>query len=151
MDALTVYTGAVVLVSHDMHLLSLVADRLWLVSGGKVTPYEGDLESYRAFLLSNDDKPAREKPSAPKPKRATREDIATLRSDLRKAEARIEKLEDMRSKLATKLADTELYEQGREGDLGVWQRKYTEVMEALDRAEAMWVAAQEALDGAQNA
>ncbi|MBR3371074.1 MAG: ATP-binding cassette domain-containing protein [Rhodobacteraceae bacterium] len=150
-DALTVYTGAVVLVSHDMHLLSLVADRLWLVSGGKVTPYEGDLESYRAFLLSNDDKPAREKPSAPKPKRATREDIAMLRSDLRKAEARIEKLEDMRSKLATKLADTELYEQGREGDLGVWQRKYTEVMEALDRAETMWVAAQEALDGAQNA
>ncbi|MGP9789043.1 ABC-F family ATP-binding cassette domain-containing protein [Roseinatronobacter sp. NSM] len=150
-DALTVYTGAVVLVSHDMHLLSLVADRLWLVSGGKVTPYEGDLESYRAFLLSNDDKPAREKPSAPKPKRATREDIATLRSELRKAEARIEKLEDMRSKLATKLADTELYEQGREGDLGVWQRKYAEVMDALDRAETMWVAAQEALDGAQNA
>ncbi|WFE73952.1 ABC-F family ATP-binding cassette domain-containing protein [Roseinatronobacter sp. S2] len=150
-DALTQYTGAVVLVSHDMHLLSLVADRLWLVSGGKVTPYEGDLESYRAFLLSNDDKPAREKPSAPKPKRASREDISNLRSELRKAEARIEKLEDMRSKLATKLADTELYEQGREGDLGVWQRKYAEVMDALDRAETMWVAAQEALDGAQNA
>ncbi|MCC5958232.1 MAG: ABC-F family ATP-binding cassette domain-containing protein [Rhodobacteraceae bacterium] len=150
-DALTQYTGAVVLVSHDMHLLSLVADRLWLVSGGKVTPYEGDLESYRAFLLSNDDKPTREKPSAPKPKRASREDISNLRSELRKAEARIEKLEDMRSKLATKLADTELYEQGREGDLGVWQRKYAEVMDALDRAETMWVAAQEALDGAQNA
>ncbi|MGY6705084.1 ABC-F family ATP-binding cassette domain-containing protein [Roseinatronobacter sp.] len=150
-DALTQYTGAVVLVSHDMHLLSLVADRLWLVSGGKVTPYEGDLETYRAFLLSSDDKPAREKPSAPKPKRASREDISNLRSELRKAEARIEKLEDMRSKLATKLADTELYEQGREGDLGVWQRKYAEVMDALDRAETMWVAAQEALDGAQNA
>jgi len=150
-DALTQYTGAVVLVSHDMHLLSLVADRLWLVSGGKVTPYEGDLETYRAFLLSSDDKPAREKPSTPKPKRASREDISTLRSELRKAEARIEKLEDMRSKLATKLADTELYEQGREGDLGVWQRKYAEVMNALDRAETMWVAAQEALDGAQNA
>ncbi|WP_439560970.1 ABC-F family ATP-binding cassette domain-containing protein [Roseinatronobacter sp.] len=150
-EALTHYTGAVVLVSHDMHLLSLVADRLWLVSGGKVTPYEGDLETYRGFLLSNDDKPAREKPSAPKPKRASREDISNLRSELRKAEARIEKLEDMRSKLATKLADTELYEQGREGDLGVWQRKYAEVMDALDRAETMWVAAQEALDGAQNA
>jgi ATP-binding cassette subfamily F protein 3 len=37
-EALTAYSGAVVLVSHDMHLLSLVADRLWLVKGGRVTP-----------------------------------------------------------------------------------------------------------------
>src|SRR6056300_246743 len=46
-EALTAYSGAVVLVSHDMHLLSLVADRLWLVKGGRVTPYEDDLEGYR--------------------------------------------------------------------------------------------------------
>ncbi|MEL7184175.1 MAG: ABC-F family ATP-binding cassette domain-containing protein, partial [Pseudomonadota bacterium] len=43
-EALTAYSGAVVLVSHDMHLLSLVADRLWLVGEGTVRPYEGDLE-----------------------------------------------------------------------------------------------------------
>jgi ATP-binding cassette subfamily F protein 3 len=44
-EALTAYTGAVILVSHDMHLLSMVADRLWLVKDGRVAPYEGDLES----------------------------------------------------------------------------------------------------------
>ena len=44
-EALTAYSGAVVLVSHDMHLLSLVADRLWLVKGGRVTPYEDDLDT----------------------------------------------------------------------------------------------------------
>ena len=50
-EALTAYNGAVVLVSHDMHLLSLVADRLWLVANGRVTPFDGDLEGYRALLL----------------------------------------------------------------------------------------------------
>ena len=53
-EALTAYSGAVVLVSHDMHLLSLVADRLWLVKGGRVTPYDDDLDTYRSQLLSGD-------------------------------------------------------------------------------------------------
>ncbi len=147
-EALTAYTGAVVLVSHDMHLLSLVADRLWLVSNGSVTPYEGDLETYREFLLSNTGKPAKEKPTAkPKP-RAGRDEVVALRSELRKAEARVAKLEEMRDRLAKKLADTALYEDDRQGDLRVWQGKYAEVMDALDRAEALWVAAQESLDSA---
>ncbi|MFT6459142.1 ABC-F family ATP-binding cassette domain-containing protein, partial [Pseudophaeobacter arcticus] len=69
-EALTAYTGAVILVSHDMHLLSLVADRLWLVSKGTVTPYEGDLASYRALLLEKDkpapkDKPAKKEKAKP--------------------------------------------------------------------------------------
>ena len=148
-EALTAYTGAVVLVSHDMHLLSLVADRLWLVSNGKVTPYDGDLESYRNFLLSSTTKPVREKP-APKPKpRATRDEVTALRGELRKCEGRISKLEEMRDKLATKLADPSLYEESRLSELQVWQAKYAEVMEGLDRAEAMWMKAQAALDTAQ--
>ncbi len=147
-EALTAYTGAVVLVSHDMHLLSLVADRLWLVSNGQVTPYEGDLEAYRGFLLAGNTKPAREKPAAKAKPRPGRDEISALRSDLRKCEARIAKLEEMRDKLARKLADTELYEDARQGDLRVWQAKYTEVMEGLDRAEALWMSAQDALDTA---
>lgn len=147
-EALTEYTGAVILVSHDMHLLSLVADRLWLVSGGKVQPFDGDLDAYRSFLLSSDDKPSTPKAPAPKRPKPSRDDIAALRSDVKKAEARIEKLEEMRGKLATKLADPELYEPERAGDLSVWNRKYAEVMEALDRAEALWLAAQDALDTA---
>jgi ATP-binding cassette subfamily F protein 3 len=148
-EALTAYTGAVVLVSHDMHLLSLVADRLWLVSNGKVTPYDGDLESYRSFLLSGTTKPVREKPAAkPKP-RATRDEVMALRSELRKSEARISKLEQMRDKLATKLADQALYDDARLSELQVWQAKYAEIMEALDRAEALWMKAQAALDAAE--
>ena len=55
-EALNDYTGAVVLVSHDMHLLNLVADRLWLVDQGNVTPWQGDLDDYRKMLLQGEDK-----------------------------------------------------------------------------------------------
>ena len=51
-EALDVYDGAVVLITHDMHLVQLVADRLWLVQGGTVQPYGGDLADYRAEILS---------------------------------------------------------------------------------------------------
>ena len=150
-EALTAYSGAVILVSHDMHLLSMVADRLWLVSDGTVKPYEGDLEEYRAFLLSAD-QPARKKPDAPKPaarsKRAPRETLLALRAELRKCEERVAKIGDMQEKLSSKLADPALYEGTRNGELEVWNRKFAEVSEAMDKAEALWIAAQEKLDAA---
>ena len=153
-EALTDYSGAVILVSHDMHLLSLVADRLWLVADGSVAPFDGDLETYRELLLTRD-KP--EKPDAGttappvKPRRPSREALAALRGEVRKGEARIEKLNGMRDRLAGKLADPALYEDGRLGEAEVWQRKYAEVMEGLDRAEALWLAALEKLESAETA
>ncbi|MBV0911665.1 ABC-F family ATP-binding cassette domain-containing protein [Anianabacter salinae] len=148
-EALTAYTGAVILVSHDMHLLSLVADRLWLVKDGRVAPYEDDLDAYRQMLLAGDAPAKPAKSVAPPPKRASRDDILALRSEARKCEARVEKLNEMRDKLATKLANPALYEQDRVGDLGVWNKKYAEVMDGLARAEAMWMAALEKLEKAE--
>ena len=150
-EALTRYSGAVILVSHDMHLLSMVADRLWLVSNGTVQPYEDDLEAYRKMLLtvekpvSKNAKPVKE---VPKPKRANREDILALRSEVRTAEARVTKINDMRDKLAKKLADPALYEKEKVGELEVWNKKYAEVMAALERAEAIWMGALEKLETA---
>ena len=91
-EALTEYSGAVILVSHDMHLLSLVADRLWLVKGGAVTPYTEDLEAYRRQLLAGDEaeKPA-PKP-VEKPKKASRDEILALKAEVRKCEDRLTKL-----------------------------------------------------------
>ncbi len=143
-EALTTFKGAVILVSHDMHLLSLVADRLWLVKGGRVAPYDGDLEGYRTELLSSD-KPQKSKaaPKAPQPSQAR---LAELRAEVRKCEARVEKLEEMREKLAKKLADPAMYDEDRRDEAEVWQRKYAEVMEGLDRAEALWMTATERLE-----
>ncbi|MEX5563966.1 ABC-F family ATP-binding cassette domain-containing protein [Pseudophaeobacter sp. 1A16562] len=148
-EALTAYTGAVILVSHDMHLLSLVADRLWLVSQGTVKPYEGDLTSYRSLLLEKD-KPA-SKPAAakPKPKRPTRDAMLALRAEARKAEERVSKLTAMKDKLDIKLADPELYEAEKKDEARVWQGKHAEVIEALDRAELLWMRALEKLEKAE--
>ena len=146
-EALIEYSGAVVLVSHDMHLLSLVADRLWLVKGGAVTPYAEDLEAYRRQLLAGDEDAKPAKP-VEKPKKVSQEDIKSLRSDVKKSEERLDKLNDMRDRLAKKLADPELYEASRVGELETWNKKYGEVMEGLDRAEAMWMAAQSKLEAA---
>ncbi len=151
-EALTAYKGAVILVSHDMHLLSLGADRLWLVNKGTVTPYEEDLAAYRKLLLASD-KPASSKGKAKQPKqqpqKASRDVIQALRSEVRKCEARIEKISAMGEKLSKKLADQSLYEDGRIGEMEVWQKKYGEVMEAQDRAEELWMAALEKLEKAE--
>ena len=150
-EALTAYSGAVILVSHDMHLLSMVADRLWLVSDGTVKPYDDDLESYRKILLTND-KTSKRKSATPvaKPKKPNRDAILALRGEVRKSEARVNKLNEMRDKLAKKLADPALYEDDKLGEMEVWQKKYAEVMGALDRAEALWMQDLEKLDTAEN-
>ncbi len=147
-DALTEYPGAVILVSHDMHLLGLVADRLWLVKDGAVTPYTEDLEAYRRQLLSGDaEVKVVPKPVEKRPK-PSRDEMLSLKAEVRKCEDRLAKLNDMRDKLAKKLADPELYEDGRKGELATWNAKYAEVMGALDKAEALWLEAQERLEGA---
>jgi ATP-binding cassette subfamily F protein 3 len=146
-EALTEYPGAVILVSHDMHLLGLVADRLWLVKGGAVAPFTDDLEAYRRMLLSGEDEvKVAPKPVVPK-RKSSKEDSAALRAEVRRCEERLEKLNEMRDRLAAKLADPALYDDGRAGELATWNAKYAEVMAALDRAEALWMAAQEALEG----
>ncbi|SEM76842.1 ATP-binding cassette, subfamily F, member 3 [Gemmobacter aquatilis] len=147
-EALTEYSGAVVLVSHDMHLLGLVADRLWLVKGGAVTPYEKDLETYRAELLAGEDPVKEVAKPVEKPKKPSRDEILALRGEVRKCEDRLGKLNEMRDKLAAKLADPALYEDSRKGELETWNKKYGELMDGLDRAEAMWLAAQEKLEAA---
>ncbi|SFR10804.1 ATP-binding cassette, subfamily F, member 3 [Poseidonocella sedimentorum] len=147
-EALTAYSGAVILVSHDMHLLSLVADRLWLVKDGRVAPYDEDLEAYRKMLLTPD-KPARpEKPKVEKPK-PSRDAVKALRQDVRRCEERVEKLNVMRDRLAAKLANPALYEGEKIGEMAVWQKKYAEVMDGLARAEALWMSALEKLEAAE--
>src|SRR5207237_6437980 len=51
-QSLADYKGAVILVTHDPHLVELVADRLWLVENGRVEPFDGDMDEYRTRLMS---------------------------------------------------------------------------------------------------
>ncbi len=156
-EALTAYSGAVILVSHDMHLLSMVADRLWLVDKGKVTPYEDDLEAYRQMHLKgmrgsrDQTTPANEPPAKPKkpaPKRMSREDTLALRKTIRAYEERIEKLIGIKDKIVATMADPEFYMKAAPGQAETLQKKYAEVLETLEKAETSWLANLEKLGGA---
>ena len=133
----------------DMHLLELTADRLWLVKDGTVKPYEDDLDAYRRMLLAGDTAPAKPKPDAAKPKRASRERLQELRTELRKCEARVEAITEMREKLSSKLADPALYDDAKAADLEHWQKKFAEIEDGLARAETLWMAALERLEEAE--
>ena len=74
--------------------------------------------------------------------------LAALRSEVRRCEERLEKLNDMRDRLATRLADPELYAPGMGTQAETWQKKYAEVMEGIDRAEDLWLRAQQRLEDA---
>ena len=81
--ALAEYSGAVVLVSHDWHLVELVADRLWLVEDNTVRPFDGDLDAYRRRLEEDDETPeggARARRARRPPRRAPRRRAATSRA-----------------------------------------------------------------------
>jgi len=149
-QALTAYQGAVILVSHDPHLVDCVADRLWLVNEGGVAPFLDDMEAYRQFLLSD----RGVETAKPKPKRVTatelRKTLAPLREEVKKCEERVGKIEAMLTKIDALLADETLYSDKKKVKrLEELNKKRAEIMEAMERAEGLWIKAQEKLDAAR--
>jgi ATP-binding cassette subfamily F protein 3 len=83
-----------------------------------------------------------------KPQGHSRQQIADLRQAVSTAEARVEKLTDLRDRLASKLADPAMYEADRVAEAESWQKKFAEVEDGLERAEALWMRALEKLEAA---
>jgi ATP-binding cassette subfamily F protein 3 len=147
--ALTEYGGAVILITHDPHLVDLVAERLWLVRDGRVAPFEDDMEAYRRQLLAErSGAPARTREARPKPRAAARTETGPLKAEVAKCEARVAKLEAMRAAIDTRLANPRLYADSDAGEIETLHRKRAEVEEALARAEALWLGALERLEAA---
>ena len=71
-QALADYSGAVILISHDRHLIEASVDRLWLVADGTVGPFDGDIDDYRQLVLDTRSGRRRNGPSAPNPAQARR-------------------------------------------------------------------------------
>lgn len=159
-SALNAYEGAVVLISHDPHLIELAADRLWLVANGQVQNFDGDLEAYKKYLLDQAREARREgkepreaTPNRKDERRAAaemREKLAPLRKKVQEAEKRMESLGKKKSDLEAKLADPKLYE-GPSDKVQSLQRDLGEVEKSLAAVEEDWFAAHEALEEAQNA
>ncbi len=160
-QALNQFEGAVVIVSHDPHLLSLVADRLWLIKDGRCTTFDGDLADYRRKILDTGRQARRDdkresssggggtsKRDARKQRAELRAAQATQRAAVREAEKKMEALASQRNVLLAQLSDPNIYE-GPAAELAALARKKTELDAQFAQAEAKWLAAQEALEASK--
>lgn len=157
-EAINGFAGAVVLVSHDPHVIELTADRFWLVEGGSVVPFEGDMDDYRASIAGRNGSSMNtaaggetERANRKQQRREAaerREALAPLKKRLAAMERQVETLEAERAKLLAALADPGLY--GGDGArLADQHRRLAQVEKDLALAEDAWAAAQEAWDAAQ--
>ncbi len=146
-EALNAFPGAVILISHDAFLLSHVADRLWLVENGTVLNYDDDLEAYGNQILANAEPAKAQSPARRTPGANSR--LRALRAELRKCEARVQKLVQLRQVLEQELANPKIYAPDRASEMIMRQKRYSEVEDLLDRAENQWLAAQEKLETAE--
>ncbi|MEM9010788.1 MAG: ABC-F family ATP-binding cassette domain-containing protein [Pseudomonadota bacterium] len=151
--ALTDYSGAVILISHDSYLVECVADRLWLVNDGRVAPWEQDMAAYRDMLLARQGLRVRraDRKEAKTQARPSSGDLARLKADVSRCEVRVAKLEEMRAQIDARLADPALYDSFSSDRVTALEQKRAEVVDGLDRAEALWLAAQERLEAAEQA
>ncbi|PWK75563.1 ABC-F family ATP-binding cassette domain-containing protein [Aminobacter sp. AP02] len=115
--ALNEFPGAVILVSHDRHLLEATADRLWLVKDGSVNPYDGDLEDYKTLVtgVSGDRRERREADKASKADKrreaaARRAAMEPLAKEIRATEALMDRIRKRIDSIEDQLADPKLYE-----------------------------------------
>jgi ATP-binding cassette subfamily F protein 3 len=150
--ALADFEGAVLLITHDPHLVELVADRLWLVANGTVRPFDGDLDEYRALLADKARPAARNETVTRRDDRRERAEaraaLAPLRKRAKDAEARIAKLRDEKLALEAKLADPAIYAPGRVAEVTAANARLAAIARETARAEEEWLAAEEALEAA---
>ncbi len=149
-QALNDYEGAVVLVSHDPHLVDLVCDRLWLVADGTCDPFDGDLDDYRRHLSSERrqqraDKQGNGRKENRRARAQARAETAALRAAGREAERRMETLSREKEDLESRLADPEVYT-GPTTALMQLQLRLGEVKSALAEAEKAWIEAHEEME-----
>jgi ATP-binding cassette subfamily F protein 3 len=158
--ALNDYQGAVILITHDRHLIEACVDRLWIVRDGTVRTYDGDIGRYRAECLTERGAPgdagasprangdARAKPQAARRQAAEmRAALAPLKKDVTRAEAEIERLSLQIATIDATLGDSGLY-QRNPARARALARERGELARAREAAEAAWLEAGEAYEAA---
>ena len=150
--ALADFQGAVLLITHDPHLVELIAERLWLVTDGTVRPFDGDLDDYRALLAERARPTIRQDANNRRDERRERADaraaLAPLRKQARDAEARLARLAAERTAIEQTLADPALYIPARKAEVVAANARLAAIKKLAATAEADWLAAEEALEAA---
>ncbi|WP_187334404.1 ABC-F family ATP-binding cassette domain-containing protein [Novosphingopyxis iocasae] len=154
-QALTAFSGAVLIVSHDRHMLEMTADRLVLVDDGTAREYDGSIDDYIAFVLAKEPASEGKKSSEPKlSKKEARQAAAQLREQnkglrdaAKKAETQLAKLTTERSAIDRAMFDPASAE-GKLADLTMTElmKLRAGVEERIEEAETVWLEASEKLE-----
>ncbi|HTU52343.1 MAG TPA: ABC-F family ATP-binding cassette domain-containing protein [Acetobacteraceae bacterium] len=156
--ALTDFAGAVVLITHDTHLIELLADRLLLVAEGRVAPIEGDLDAYRRLMAEKSvaaepaGRRARAGRRAQDERRARAERseaLRPLREKARAAEQALERLGAERRRIEARLGDGGFYARAGGEEIAGLNRRLAAIARETEAAEAEWLAAAAELERAR--
>ncbi len=155
--ALQDYDGAVVLVSHDRHLLRTVADELYIVHAGRVAPFDGDLDDYARWLTDSASAAVKDSPGAvgaesrkerKRLEAAERNRLSPLRAAVAGAERELERLHGELADLQAALAAPEIYSPEAKGRLQELLARQASLARATEAAEAAWLEHSEKLEHA---
>ena len=154
MIALNEFPGAVILISHDTHLIEATADRLWLVKDGTVAPYDGDMADYRQ-LITGGSSERREKKEADKNSKADkrresaarRKALEPVAKEIKATEGLIERTRKRIEVIEQQLADPALYEKDP-AKATTLAKERSHLSNALGRHEDKWLALSEEYEGA---
>ena len=145
--ALSTYEGAVLLVSHDRHLLRAVTDELWLVHEGRKEVFEGDLDDYAKIVLDHRRVTAAEARRLAAQERAR---IAELRKPLKKELEKVERemnaLSEKLKALDTQLADPAFYNGADQGKVAQTLREHGELAPKVEALEMHWLELSEKIE-----
>ncbi len=155
-QALQDFTGSVILVSHDRHLLRSVCDDLWLVDDGRVQQFDADIDGYPRWLATRKQRPSDRgttyQPRASNSKKQKRQEAAARRlqqpklNRLKQMETEIEKLTRRKSEMETILAQPDIYQPGQKTLLTETLAEQTTLKQTLLRLEDEWMLLSEELE-----
>ena len=158
--ALQEFSGAVLVVSHDRHLLKSTTDNFYLVADGKVEEFDGDLDDYTRWLVDYRQRNAPVSTTPVNPdktdKKAQRQAAAALRQQLAphkreadKLEAELGKLHEKLAKIDASLGDSDIYEPARKNDLRDLLAEQAKLKVREAELEEAWMEALELLESMQ--
>ena len=142
--ALQDFPGAVVLISHDRHLVESTCDALWRVADGRCEPYDGDLDDYARWLRAQRDGSSSGGGKATAGR--TQVDTRALRDQVKKLDRQMARLSAELAVLDDRLADPALYAASRRAEAEKLQHEQGQLKARLADVEAAWLDASEALE-----
>ena len=150
--AINDFSGAVILISHDRHLIDATMDRLWLVKDGKVASFDEDLEAYKKLLLQKDkpqtskaDSSENSKQIARKQAADRRKELAPIRAKMAEKERQMEKLTEAIEKLDKSLATPGIFE-NHPDKATKFAKQRAEADKLMEKVENEWLLLGEKLE-----